>query len=237
MTNKEAADILDPDTSREALRPYIYDPPRRLEVMEEACRVAAKVLRFVSNTGPLTIDSSGWTDEELESIKKMLNECSATVQIPANILSGDFVGSNKMEPLTLEQLREMDGQPVWGKSLINDKPGEWFIIRIVEMSKTWFIACAGAEQGFGDKDNYGEVWLAYAYPPAHIDLEAGGDINVFTNADRIRAMSDEELAKFLCDFRSCDSSAHPCDGCKAEPHCHTGHSGMIDWLSQPAEEE
>lgn len=58
-----------------------------------------------------------------------------------------------------------------------------------------------------------------------------------TNADRIRAMSDEELAKFLCNFRSCDSSEHPCNGCKAEPHCHTGHNGMIDWLQQPAEEE
>lgn len=58
-----------------------------------------------------------------------------------------------------------------------------------------------------------------------------------TNADRIRAMSDEELAKFLCDFRSCDSALHPCDGCKAEPYCHTGHSGMIDWLRQPAEEK
>ena len=58
-----------------------------------------------------------------------------------------------------------------------------------------------------------------------------------TNADRIRAMSDEELAKFLCNFRSCDSSKHPCNGCKAEPHCHTGHNGMIDWLQQPAEED
>lgn len=58
-----------------------------------------------------------------------------------------------------------------------------------------------------------------------------------TNADRIRAMSDEELAKFLCNFRSCDSSEHPCNGCKAEPHCHTGHTGMEDWLQQPAEEE
>ena len=58
-----------------------------------------------------------------------------------------------------------------------------------------------------------------------------------TNADSIRAMSDEELAKFLCNFRSCDSSEHPCNGCKAEPHCHTGHNGMIDWLQQPPEEE
>ena len=48
-----------------------------------------------------------------------------------------------------------------------------------------------------------------------------------TNADKIRAMSDEELAKFLCYFRSCDSSEHPCNGCKAEPYCMIGHNGMI----------
>lgn len=59
----------------------------------------------------------------------------------------------------------------------------------------------------------------------------------YTNADRIRAMSDEELAEFLCDFRSCDSNEHPCDGCKAETYCHTGHPGMLDWLQQPAPEE
>lgn len=58
-----------------------------------------------------------------------------------------------------------------------------------------------------------------------------------TNADRIRAMSDEELAKFLCNFRSCDSSKHPCNGCIAESYCYTGHTGMIDWLCQPAEED
>ena len=87
MSKEQAANILDPETSREALRPYIYDPDRRLAVVEEACRVAAKVLRFVSNTEPITIDSSGWTDEEVESIKKMLHECGAIVQIPESILS------------------------------------------------------------------------------------------------------------------------------------------------------
>ena len=69
------------------------------------------------------------------------------------------------EALALEQLRKMDGEPVWGKSLITDKPGEWFIVRVVEMSKAWFIACAGATQGFGDKDTYGTTWLAYRRPP------------------------------------------------------------------------
>lgn len=64
-----------------------------------------------------------------------------------------------------------------------------------------------------------------------------GSVVPITNADRIRAMSDEDLAKFLCDFRSCDSSEHPCNGCKAGPYCYPGHTGMIDWLQQPVEEE
>lgn len=58
-----------------------------------------------------------------------------------------------------------------------------------------------------------------------------------TNADRIRAMDDEQLAKFLCEFRSCDSDFHPCNGCKGEPYCRAGHNGMIDWLQQPAGED
>lgn len=84
----------------------------------------------------------------------------------AAAISGFLAQQEATEPLTLEELRQMDGQPVWGKSLITGKPGEWFILRVVEMSKTWFIACAGAEQGFGDKDTYGETWLAYSRKPA-----------------------------------------------------------------------
>lgn len=69
------------------------------------------------------------------------------------------------QPLTLEELRRMDGEPIWGESLISGKPGEWSILRVVEMSKIWFIACAGATQGFGDKDSYGKTWLAYRSKP------------------------------------------------------------------------
>ena len=58
-----------------------------------------------------------------------------------------------------------------------------------------------------------------------------------TNADRIRAMNDEELSKFLCEFRSCDPDGHPCSGCKAESYCRAGHNGMEDWLQKPADGE
>ncbi len=68
------------------------------------------------------------------------------------------------EPLTLEELREMDGEPVWCVSMIEGK-SEWAILRIVEMPKTWFIAIAGASAGYGDKDTYGKTWLAYRHKP------------------------------------------------------------------------
>ena len=58
-----------------------------------------------------------------------------------------------------------------------------------------------------------------------------------TNADHIRSMSDEELAMFLCNFRSCDADEYICEGCKAAQYCRAGHTGTIDWLQQPAEED
>ena len=57
-----------------------------------------------------------------------------------------------------------------------------------------------------------------------------------TNADRIRSMSDEELAELLCNFRSCDADEYICEGCKAAKYCRAGHAGTIDWLQQPAKE-
>ncbi len=62
------------------------------------------------------------------------------------------------------------------------------------------------------------------------------EVEPITNADRIRAMSDDELAKFLCKFRSLESSGYACYRCVAVKFCRSGHTGMIDWLQQPAEE-
>lgn len=45
MTREEAARILDPETTRKALLPYLYDPERRVKVVEEACRIAVSALR------------------------------------------------------------------------------------------------------------------------------------------------------------------------------------------------
>ena len=72
--------------------------------------------------------------------------------------------TKKVEPLTLEELRQMDGEPAWFVSL-HDGFASWGIVRVVEMSKVWFIAVAGAERAFGDLDGYGKTWLAYLQKP------------------------------------------------------------------------
>ena len=100
-----------------------------------------------------------------DTASRARNLCWKVIDGCINVVKTQPTLTQPNEPLTLEELREMDGDPVWGKSLITGKPGEWFILRVVEMSKTWFIACAGAEQGFGDKDTYGETWVVYRRPP------------------------------------------------------------------------
>ena len=75
-------------------------------------------------------------------------------------------------PLTLEQLREIYGQPVWVKSLINDNPGEWCILRAIQRGKGRFLSFSGSQHVYGDQAEYGKTWIAYAYPSAQIDREA-----------------------------------------------------------------
>ena len=73
------------------------------------------------------------------------------------------------EPLTLEELREMDGEPVWCKWLLPED-------RAIEQG-TWFIVISGDKAGLEIKrpaeygchfckiDDYGKTWLAYRRPP------------------------------------------------------------------------
>ena len=55
-----------------------------------------------------------------------------------------------------------------------------------------------------------------------------------TNADRIRAMTDEELAKFLYACEFCDICEEGCDNCRHNGDCERR---LLEWLQQPAEGE
>ena len=58
--------------------------------------------------------------------------------------------------------------------------------------------------------------------------------NTKTNADRIRAMSDEELADFIdrCEMNDIDYAKTFCDLCNGQYECN---QCRLDWLQQTAE--
>ena len=68
------------------------------------------------------------------------------------------------------------------------------------------------------------------------------ETNVATNADRIRSMSDKELAEYIFDL---GNGSEYCYGhCAYQDDCATNGidhdtciKGVIDWLKQPAKEE
>lgn len=146
------------------------------------------------------------------------------------------------EPLTLEQLRKMDRQPVWVKVI--GKTGircdGWCEVEIREKDPFAYVWWPGSEvEDIAKIEDYGKTWACYAYPPAHIDREAWEPCGAYvpkivTNADRIRAMSDEELAEWMCSLMT----AECCDQrCPARDICNLGDNGLVKWMKQPAEED
>lgn len=86
-----------------------------------------------------------------------------------NAVQDHFPDSTKMVPLTMEQLRGMDGRPVWVEDLENPEKSGWRLIYWYRGK--YLVLLAKSASGYILED-YGETWLAYAYQPAHIDREA-----------------------------------------------------------------
>lgn len=71
--------------------------------------------------------------------------------------------------LTLEQLREMDGKPVWIKNFEEPEKSQW---RLCHWDRGKYLVLQGISVRGYLVEDYSKQWLAYAYPPAHIDREA-----------------------------------------------------------------
>lgn len=71
----------------------------------------------------------------------------------------------------------------------------------------------------------------------------GMNMENVTNADHIRAMSDEELAKvlnaFTAYFEECNRSIEEvgCEGCELNELCELHEGKALDWLQQPVKED
>ena len=99
--------------------------------------------------------------------------------------------------------------------------------------------CAGTmfpEEGYSFCNEDGTIpkWDKEYGAEPYIDI--GGEFynKPITNADRIRSMSDEELADFIdrCEMGDIDYANTFCDLCNGQYECD---QCRLDWLKQPAE--
>lgn len=119
-----------------------------------------------------------WLQNEIRSLRlaPTINGCGPEnwadlleiMETCLEAVRGCFVDTNKTSPMTPEQLREMNGQPVWVKVIDTrfNEENQWAICnaeyQMVTLKDGFKLFFCG----------YGLNWLAYAYHPAHIDREA-----------------------------------------------------------------
>ena len=124
--------------------------------------------------------------------------CDEACRIAADVLLNKPTG----DPLTLEQLRDMDGQPVWIERNESPHDGKWFIVDHADIEnpdRTLYT-----KEGVTYSD-YGVHFTAYAYPPAHIDREAWepcevcGEKDPFGNPKFSHHFVVDESSLYFCD--------------------------------------
>lgn len=163
MTIEEAIMILAPETRRESLReiPVL----ERIDADQEACRIAVASLRAQRKVGdnePKMVLRTEWeTPESCPNCMEHLAldwsfcpECGRPTDWSTN------------EPLTLDELREMDGEPVW----IVEYP-DWGHWELSQDAEDYLMDRAPVFYGLKHNDPDGKYglhkvgWLAYCHKP------------------------------------------------------------------------
>ena len=157
MTRERAAELLN--------EVMVLDDPE----MAEAHRVAISALRQqgvpgkdVWNNDPLTLDDAiAHLDDTLSDTgrKWSCESCRMEhVQLRAWLAELRDIKQERNAPLTLAELRKMDGEPVWVQSPGVPEYGRWAIVEGVGEN------CLFLHDDFTCHD-YGKTWLAYIQKP------------------------------------------------------------------------
>ena len=105
-----------------------------------------------------TLENGAWWD----SLPDDISDADKNPLISAIELAVDALKGHTGEPLTIEQLLEMDGEPVW-------------IFRLEDQKGWWAVIYPGKKVantdygGYFDFEDYGKTWLAYRYTPVKLD--------------------------------------------------------------------
>ena len=87
-------------------------------------------------------------------------------QLATNVASG--------KTLTVEQMRKMDNTPIWVIPIKSEHDYcGWCVVSVSDRGDKYSCAeIPGVEYWSWNFEDYGKSWIAYAYPPDHIDWGA-----------------------------------------------------------------
>ena len=183
-----------------------------------------------------------WMEETIQDAEGLLDKCSPALkeevleqnEVFKIAISALRSAPQPGKPLTLDQLREMDGQPVW----IVEYP-DWGHWELSEDANDYIVDRNLNFDGMKHDDPDGRYglhklgWLAYSYPPAQQRWIKEANMPP-TNGDHIRAMDDKELSDWICSIMTSECCDRTCPG---REFCELGHKGLLDWLQATYKEE
>lgn len=109
-----------------------------------------------------------------------------------------------VKPLTLAQLGQMNGQPIYIQ-ILHTGEGRWGLLKALGECVAEILMPDG-KTSYHLIDLYGKTWTAYAYPPpVHIDREAWEPCRACGSCDS-------------CFFSCCDKRGEPCRNCRSQDH-------------------
>ena len=93
-------------------------------------------------------------------------QAAQIIDMLISALEGDITLTPPNEPLTLEELREMNGEPVYVVPANEySELGKWCVISIGDSDDYSCALVPGVEYWSWKFEGYGEQWLAYRRPP------------------------------------------------------------------------
>lgn len=172
MDREEAIKIINPETRCDALRNYKYS--ERMYAVNEACKIAVS---YLSKDGGLVVQKHGLWETHLLPLAwkcsvcgfknsfrsgkstEYLNYCPCCGAKMDNIKSIPTIEPPPNDPLTLEELREMDGEPVWIVPTQEYVKPEY---ALVSVENEWFCT---SNTDYWEFDVYGRAIIAYRRKP------------------------------------------------------------------------
>ena len=106
-----------------------------------------------------------WPDSRYTILREALDMAISALRQETKVVEIDHV-----KPLTLDELREMDGEPVWTVTTGVSSSGRWELctcetVCACPLHKVLRCVTADGEVTDYDLDTYGKTWLAYRQKP------------------------------------------------------------------------